>query len=405
MVQYLGRQHSVDRSRVLLVKVISIAAVFALLAGHAQARSVIPEKVSAQRRSVIELAEKVADYQLATLAGGEVPSPTNRDTNDRQGWVQGAFFVGLAALADHSSNTAYRQAILARGEANRWQLGHRLYHADDHVIGSTYLWAFTRGAGPDSIAPLRAQFDRILEYPPKVGLEHAEYDDPRGVECSQRWCWSDALFMAPPVWLQLAQVTGDARYADYAKQEFIAVTDFLYDRDEHLYLRDSRFAVRRGPAGEKVFWSRGVGWVFAGLARSIPLLKDGDPTRVRMEQIFREMATKLVTLQKPDGYWSPSLLADPQATPPETSGTGFFTYGLAWGLKSGLVTGERYEAAVRRGWTALTRAVHPDGKLGYVQQVSDRPDDVKYEDTQFYGVGAFLLAATAIADLDVRVIE
>jgi hypothetical protein len=57
---------------------------------------------------------------------------------------------------------------------------------------------------------------------------------------------------------------------------------------------------------------------------------------------------------------------------------------------------------MRRGWSALTRAVHPDGKLGYVQQVSDRPDDVKYEDTQFYGVGAFLLAATAIADLNLR---
>jgi hypothetical protein len=44
--------------------------------------------------------------------------------------------------------------------------------------------------------------------------------------------------------------------------------------------------------------------------------------------------------------------------------------------------------------------VHPDGKFGYVQPVSDRPESVSYDDTQFYGVGAFLLAATAMADLE-----
>ena len=57
---------------------------------------------------------------------------------------------------------------------------------------------------------------------------------------------------------------------------------------------------------------------------------------------------------------------------------------------------------VRKGWGALTRAVHPDGKFGWVQPIGDRPESVSYEDTQFYGVGAFLLAATAIADLDLK---
>lgn len=356
--------------------------------------------VTKRRADVIALAEKVADYQIAMLAGGELPPSTNPDTADPRGWIQGALFVGLTALADHSSNDMYRQTILARGRTNQWQLGKRVYHADDHVIGSTYIWASEHGAGPDALAPLRTQFDKILRYPPQVGLEHREYDDPRGVGCDQRWCWSDALFMAPPVWFQLSQVTGDPSYAEYAKSEFNAVTDFLYDADEHLYRRDSRFADRRGPHGEKIFWSRGVGWVFAGLARSIPYISPGDTTRTRMERIFKDMAATLIKLQKADGYWAPSLLAATKDTPPESSGTAFFTYGLAWGLNNGLLKGREYERATQKGWSALVRAVHADGKLGYVQQVSDRPDDVKYEDTQLYGVGAFLLAASAIADLD-----
>ena len=52
-----------------------------------------------------------------------------------------------------------------------------------------------------------------------------------------------------------------------------------------------------------------------------------------------------------------------------------------------------------RGWQALQRAVEADGRLGWVQQVGDRPQNVAKEDTQFYGVGAFLLAGAAVHDL------
>lgn len=358
--------------------------------------------VSFKKAEVMALAEKVADYQLATMAGGSIPANASSDTPNPTGWVQGALFVGLRDLADRSHNPAYRQAILSRGMANKWQLGRAFYHADDHVIGQAYLWASQNGAGPEAIAPLKQRFDKILAFPPTVGLEHRDYTDPRGVDCDQRWCWSDAVFMAPAAWLELSKVTGDPRYADYAKKEFAATTEYLFDKDEHLYYRDSRFFTRRGPNGEKVFWSRGDGWVHAGLARMIPLLPEGDPGRVQMETVFKQMSAKLIRIQKDDGYWSPSLLADPRTSLPESSGTGFFVYGLAWGIKAGLLDAQTYEPAVRKGWAALTRAVHEDGKFGYVQPVGDRPDSVSYDDTQFYGVGAFLLAATAVADLDLK---
>jgi rhamnogalacturonyl hydrolase YesR len=111
------------------------------------------------------------------------------------------------------------------------------------------------------------------------------------------------------------------------------------------------------------------------------------------------MAAKLRAIQKPDGYWAPSLLARDNS-PPESSGTGFFVYGLAWGVKHGLLNEEIYRDSIEQGWHALARAVAKDGRLGWVQQVSDRPESVAEADTQFYGVGAFLLAAAAIATLE-----
>jgi unsaturated rhamnogalacturonyl hydrolase len=343
---------------------------------------------------VLALMEKVADWQLAHLEPIESIKVAREETRNPRSWQQGAFFAGLTALAERSRSPRFRDAVFAHGRAANWRLGDRKYHADDHVIAQSYLWASAHGAGAEAIAPLRRRFDEILAAPSRVGLR-VDSTEP----CWDRWCWCDALFMAPPVWVGLSAVTGDPRYAEYSHTEFKATTDLLYDREEHLFYRDSRFFDQRDANGRKLFWSRGNGWVFAGLARVLTVLPERDPARPMYEVLFRDMAAKLNSVQKPDGYWAPSLLAEPKATPPESSGTGFFVYGLTWGVQAGLLQRAAYEPAVRRGWRALENAVHPDHMLGWVQQVSDRPEEVSADDTQFYGVGAFLLAGSAVYDL------
>ncbi|GEA07871.1 hypothetical protein KUL42_26320 [Alteromonas sp. KUL42] len=46
----------------------------------------------------------------------------------------------------------------------------------------------------------------------------------------------------------------------------------------------------------------------------------------------------------------------------------------------------------------LSAAVHPDGKFGWVQGVNEKPDVVTKDDSQLFGVGAFLLAGSAMYD-------
>jgi len=205
--------------------------------------------------------------------------------------------------------------------------------------------------------------------------------------------------MGPPTFAALTHATGDPRYLVYADAEFWATVRYLEDPKEGLLVRDSRFFSRRGPHGEKIFWSRGNGWVYAGLARMLDLLPAGHASRARYEALFRRMSSRLVTLQKPDGYWPISLLSPSEGTPAETSGTAFYTFGLAYGVKTGVLTAARYCAAARRGWAALERSVAADGRLGWVQAIGAAPDAVSADDSQPYGVGAFLLAGTAIYDL------
>jgi rhamnogalacturonyl hydrolase YesR len=353
----------------------------------------------ADAATIREMAVRMADWQLARLDAAHISSATAETANPRA-WEQAVFWVGLTALADmDGAPPRMRQAILDMGQRTGWQPGRLPYFADDHVIGQAYLWAAKNGAGPAAPAPITATFDNILAKPPVSTLAFVVPPEGYGAtECLVRWCWCDALFMAPPALAELTLQTGDARYRDFALREWWATTDFLYDPVEHLYYRDSRFFDRRDNKGRKQFWSRGNGWVFAGMARMIPRLPEGSADRLRMEALFKQMAAKLLTLQKADGYWAPSLLA-PEGSPPEASGTGFYTYGMAWGIKAGLLDAAQYRPAVDKGWAALGRAVQPDGGLGWVQQVSDRPEQVAATDTQYYGVGAFLLAASAVADL------
>ena len=91
--------------------------------------------------------------------------------------------------------------------------------------------------------------------------------------------------------------------ADFVHAEWKAATDYLFDADEDLYFRDSRFFDMRDAKGRKLFWSRGNGWVMGGLVRMLELLPADHASRPRFVQQFREMADKMVTLQQPDGFW------------------------------------------------------------------------------------------------------
>ena len=63
-------------------------------------------------------------------------------------------------------------------------------------------------------------------------------------------------------------------------------------------------------------------------------------------------------------------------------------------MNNGILTDERSKKVVEKGWDAITKAVTDDGRVHWVQHVGKSPDPVKESDSQLYGSGAVLLAAS-----------
>ena len=335
--------------------------------------------------AVLTAMQRVGDWELAHPV-------TNRPT----GWVEAAGDVGMMALAGISGDPKYRNAMLAKGEANDWDLAAyhgRKYHADDQCEGQVWTELYFLYRQNEMTAPLRQRFDFILAHPSDA--PSLDFTQPHG-KAQELWSWCDSLFMAPPTWVRLYAATGDERYLDFAVTNWWRTTDFLYDKDEHLFFRDSTYFDKREANGRKIFWSRGNGWVMAGLVRVLQYLPTTHPDRPRFEQLFKDMAAKIVTLQQPDGLWRASLL-DPEDYPAqETSGSGFFTYALAWGVNQGLLDRAKFEPVVRKAWAALVECVAANGKLLHVQPVGSDPKQFNADSTAPYGAGAFLLAGSEV---------
>lgn len=320
---------------------------------------------------------------------------------DLRGWVYGTLYPGMLAWSQATGRVDTVDFLMGIGKETDWTLDHRLYHADDHVIGQSYLDLYQYKKDPKQLNHLITQFNAILAQQPEGDLTfHTSKEIKSGKpDCQKRWCWADALFMSPPTWVQLTKVTGNDEYLEYANREFWLVKEYLFDKDEQLFFRDSRFFDDREPNGEKVFWSRGNGWVFAGLARILSHLPKEHPNYVTYVELFRTMAGRLASLQPQDGFWRSSLLDPDKYTNPESSGTGFFTYAFAWGVNEQLLDKTKYLPVVQKGWQALVSSVKDDGMVGWVQPIGADPRAATATSTELYGPGAFLLAASQVIKL------
>jgi rhamnogalacturonyl hydrolase YesR len=194
--------------------------------------------------------------------------------------------------------------------------------------------------------------------------------------------------------------TKDTKYLDYVDQHWEETSKLLYDPVRHLYYRDVTFLHATEPNGQPVFWSRGNGWVMAGIARTLEKMPADWKTRRRYEQQLREMAEAVKKLQDPQsGLWHAGLLDTAAFPQPETSGSALMTFAIAWGINRGVLNRAEYLPVVEKAWRGLVGQIYADGRLGNIQQTGAEPAHYLPSSSYTYGVGGFLLAGSELLEL------
>lgn len=334
----------------------------------------------------IALANKVADYQIKTFQEFNASKKNRSDLH----WGNGALYRGMLMWNQVSGYAPAEDFVMNIGQKNDWKCGPRVYHADDICVGQAYLMLYQKYHRPEMLAGVKQRADSTIIDPSRAPVD-IQVKVPDG---KIRWTWCDALFMAPPVYSRLSVITGDEKYRDFMDNEYYQTARYLYDNRYNLFYRDSRYITRREKNGKPVFWGRGNGWVYAALTFILEDLPENHPTYPYYLKLYHEMTDAVIECQDAQGSWHASMLDRETFPNAENSGSGFLTYGLAWGINHGLLTGKEYRQAARNGWKAIKTYVDKDGRLGYVQPVGGSPQKAKPDQTEAYGVGAFLMAAS-----------
>ena len=363
----------------VLVNVILVFLLFSFSnAALAQSSNIF--KSSAIKASML----KVADWQFKHSNG----KPENT-------WTNAAFYAGVVAAYEKTKSTALLDSLMAIGARNNWLPGKRYDHADDIAITQTYIDLYRISKNE---LMLKASIDSIKKLATVPGGEIKRH----GIT----WWWCDALFMAPPTLEKLSKTLYDPSYLTLSDTLFMQCYRLLYNNEEKLFARDASYLIdangngKRESNGKNVFWSRGNGWVMAGLVRLLKEMPADHPTRGFYISLFKDMSARLLTLQQEDGLWRTSLL-DPLAfAGGEGSGSAFNCYAMAWGLNNKILDKKTFLPAVKSAWAGLNTLLTSEGKVGWVQPIGADPRrNFNAESWESYGAGAFLLAASEIIQL------
>ena len=362
------------------------------LCAAAGAASAAPAPTLPARAEVAAVLRSVNGNFMRRHPDAAVPAPAkNRPSN---GWTRGVYFEGLMALYGIDPDERYYGYAVRAAEYHAWGLntGPSTRHADNQCMGQTYLDLYARDPKPERIRDLQASIAAMVA-------------DPKDDD----WWWVDALQMAMPDFARLGVLNYDPRYFEKMYALYIHTKTReggtgLYNPVEHLWWRDRTFLPPyKEPNGSNCYWARGNGWALAALASVIAVLPEQEPHRDEYVRTFREMAAAIKPLQRPDGFWNVSLKDPGHFGGKELTGTSLFVYGLAAGVRLGLLNPDEYLPTVARGWKAMASdAVHPDGSLGYLQGIGKQPSDsqpVAYDripEIEDFGVGCFLMAGTEI---------
>ena len=341
-----------------------------------------------QVNEVLQAARQTNDYFMKKYSDPTVPTNVKKIRPSHL-WTRAVYYEGLMALNAIDPQQRYLDYVHQWADFHKWtpRNGTKTTDADDQCCEQTYI-EYHLLTGKGSLEPTKENLEK------QMASGRVDY-----------WTWIDAIQMAMPVYVKMYAITKDQRYLDYAMKSYRWSRNECgggcFNTKEGLWWRDKDYVPPyKEKDGKNCYWSRGNGWVYAALVRSLSVLDPKSKEYKELKKDFLLMSKALKDCQHADGFWHASLVSDVDYPGPEMTGTGLFLYGMAWGIQQGLLTEKEYGPACDKAWQALKSSLHHDGFLGWNQGTGKDPSAgqpvtfTSIPDFEDYGTGCYLLGLT-----------
>lgn len=338
---------------------------------------------------IVSAARRVNDYFMQKYNDPTVPTNVKK-IRPSSLWTRAVYYEGLMALNAIDPQERYVEYTDRWADFHKWTArdGSKTTDADNQCCQQTYLERYVQAKDETMIKEVKANLDA------QIATKRFDY-----------WTWIDAIQMAMPVYAKFYKLSGDKKYIDYAvkcyKWSRNECGGGLFNTKEGLWWRDKDFVPPyKEKDGNNCYWSRGNGWVYAALVRSMAELSPKSKEYKLFKKDFIAMSEALLKCQREDGFWNVSLVSPVTFGGPEMTGTSLFLYGMSWGLRNGVLTDDAYRQACDKAWHAIRSCVHASGFLAWNQGTGKAPADGqplsynKMPDFEDYGTGCWLLGAT-----------
>ena len=360
------------------------------------------------QNNVLESAQKTNNYFMMKYSDPTLPTNVKK-VRPSSLWTRAVYYEGLMALNAIDPQQRYIDYAMTWADFHKWtpRNGVNTLDADDQCCGQTYveLAALKGGDQKALLANVIANLDHQMVTPNSKKQTSTPKAKTNVNSLYGWWTWIDAIQMAMPLYMQIANVTGEQKYRDHAMQMYRWTRNEcgggLFNTKDGLWWRDADYVPPyKEKDGKDCYWSRGNGWVYAAIVRCMNQLSPKRKEYKELKKDFLLMSKGLFSCQHEDGFWHASLVSDADYPTPEMTGTALFLYGMAWGIQQGLLKAKTYRPACDKAWQALASCVHNDGFLGWNQGTGKEPSagqPVTFDsvpDFEDYGTGCFLLGAS-----------
>lgn len=373
-------------------KLFIAALVFALGGTHILHAQNLPDQ-----KETLNTLIKVNKHYMKNNPDCTLPSFVKGKMRASNIWTRTVYYEGLLALYSIYPDTEYYAYAYQWGDFHKWGMwrGTTTRHADNYACGQVYIDMYNLCPKPEILLNVKSNLNMLVNTPQ-----------------INEWWWIDAIQMGMPGFAKMGKLTGEQKYFDKMWQMYEYTRNQhgehgMFNQKDGLWWRDQDFdPPYKEPNGEDCYWSRGNGWVYAALVRVLDEIPANEVHRQDYINDFLTMSKAIKACQREDGFWNVSLHDPNHFGGKELTGTSLFVYGMAWGIRNGLLDRDEYLPIVLKAWNAMVKdAVHPDGFLGYVQGTGKEPKDgqpVTYDskpDFDDFGTGCFLLAGSEIYKL------